>query len=72
LADPEIARALPRVELKTDASLVQGSPKRNTVIGRPSLRSAVCRESFSLNAIYSIVTASRPISLASSSKWSES
>jgi hypothetical protein len=32
LADPEVERTLPREELETASSLVQGSPKRNPAI----------------------------------------
>jgi hypothetical protein len=71
LADLGVERAWPREELKKAPSLVQGSPKRNTPMAHAEAGDP--RDTLLIwNAIYSIVTASRPISLASSSRCSES
>jgi hypothetical protein len=63
----------------TGSSLVQGSPKRNIAVARrkpaipEALRQPISRRPIAAwNALYSIVTASRPINLATSSNWSES
>jgi hypothetical protein len=51
--------------------LGQGSPKRNMAIAQAKARDPQGTP-VSLNAIYSMVTASRPISRATSSSWTES
>jgi hypothetical protein len=79
-----IERVLPRQKPETAASLVQGRPKRNTpivqavaqqnpskVLEKPSTGYPRSPPDWQGTPVYSIGTASRPINLATSSKWLE-